>query len=103
METAGGSADREMGIIQESITYKLNALKQTWLGVGQDILDRGFIGGVVDGLTGISQGLGTVISKVGGLGTVLGGLSAFVGFRTGGMFTSFKDWFKMGRNSNTFI
>ena len=103
METAGGSADREMGIVQESISYKLNALKQTWLGVGQDIIDRGFLGDAIDGLTGISQGLGTIINKVGGLGTVLGGLSAFAGFRTGGMFGSFKEWITRGVNSKGFI
>ena len=75
MENSAGSADREMGIIQESIDYKLNALKQTWVGTAQAILDRRDFGTVIDGLTKLSEAIGWVIDKFGVLGTtaIVGG------------------------------
>ena len=69
MEDAAGSADAEMGIIQESIDYKLNALQQTWVGTIQNIVDRGDLGKVIDGLTKLSEAIGWVIDKAGLLGT----------------------------------
>ena len=53
-----------------SIEYKLNALKETWVGVAQSILDRGDLGKMVDGLTALSAAISAVIDKVGLLGTV---------------------------------
>ena len=44
MESAGGAADAEMSIIQESWQYKLNALKQTWVCVIQEMIDADFSG-----------------------------------------------------------
>ena len=79
MEGAAGSADAEMGIIKDSLEYKLNALKQTWVGTLQEITDRGDIGGVIDFLTSVSEGLGGIVSSLGlvktaiiGIGTVIG-------------------------------
>lgn len=65
MEGAAGSADAEMGIVQQSITYKLNALKQEWVETLTEVTDRGDIGNFIDGLTKISEGLGWVIDKLG--------------------------------------
>ena len=80
MENAAGSADAEMEIIQESIDYKLNALKETWVGVAQTLIDRGTIGQIVDGFTRISEAIGLVVEKAGLLGSlgVMGG--AYAGF-----------------------
>lgn len=69
MENAAGSADREMGIIRDSIDYKLNSLKQTWVGVFQEIISRDSLGGILDFLTAISDGLGGIISNLGILQT----------------------------------
>ena len=55
MEDAAGSADREMGVIQDSLDYKLNAFKQTWIGVGQELIDRGDIGVLIDMFTKLSE------------------------------------------------
>lgn len=79
MEDAAGSADAEMDIIRDSISFKLNELKETWVGVLQKIIDRGDVGGIIDKLSGVSNYLGDIISKLGlvksaliAIGTVLG-------------------------------
>ena len=79
MEGAAGSADAEMGIIQQSIDYKLNALKETWVGTAQTIVDRGGLGTIVDGLTKISEVLGLVVDKAGLIGTIGLGAGLFTG------------------------
>ena len=58
MENAAGAADAEMEVIQGSIDYKLNALKQTWVGVAQEMLQRGSLGDVVDSFADASDGFG---------------------------------------------
>lgn len=58
MENAAGAADAEMEVIQDSIDYKLNALKQTWVGVAQEMLQRGSLGDVVDSFADASDGFG---------------------------------------------
>lgn len=70
MENAAGAADAEMSIIQESIDYKLNALKETWVGTVQEIVDRGDIGTIIDALTKLSEAIGFVADKAGLLGTI---------------------------------
>ena len=81
MEGAAGSADAEMGIIQESIDYKLNALKETWVGTAQAMIDRGDFGTIIDGLTKLSEAIGWVIDKAGMLGTIGIGAGLFAGIK----------------------
>ena len=69
MEDAAGSADAEMSIIEDSLEYKINALKQTWVGVAQEMIDRGDFGKVIDGLVKLSEAIGFVLDKAGLLGT----------------------------------
>ena len=75
MTNSAGSADKEMETIKASLEYKLNALRETWVGTAQKMADRSVIGGVVDGLTAIS----TAIQKIGILPTAAigGGIFAF--------------------------
>ena len=65
MEQSAGSADREMETVESSLEYKLNSLKQTWVGTAQAIIDRGDLGIVIDGITKVSEVLGTLIDKIG--------------------------------------
>lgn len=81
MENAAGSADAEMGIIEESIEYKMNALKQTWVGIMQDAVDRGDIGKLIDLLTKLSETIEFVVDNVGTLGTIGGIAGAIIGFK----------------------
>lgn len=60
MENSAGAADREMEIITDSITYKLNALRETGTGIWQNLFQRDEMGMVIDGLTGFL----TIIEKI---------------------------------------
>ena len=79
MENAAGAADAEMDIVRDSLEFKINELKQTWVGILQDITDRGDIGKFIESLTAISDGLGGIISKVGVLKTALIGIGTVIG------------------------
>lgn len=84
MEQAAGSADAEMSIIEESIDYKLNALKETWVGNAQEMLNREDFGSTIDALTKLSEAIGFVIEKSGLLGTVGIGAGLFAGIKNVG-------------------
>ena len=86
MENSAGSADREMETIRQSLTYKINNLKETWVGTAQEMLKRGSLGGLIDGLTSFSSVIGTVISKIGLLGTVGATTGLFMGAKNKGVF-----------------
>ena len=75
MEQSAGSSDREMETIRQSLEFKLNSLKETWVGTAQAIVDRGDLGTAIDGLTKLSEAIGWVIDKFGVLGTtaIVGG------------------------------
>ena len=75
MEQSAGSSDREMETIRQSLEFKLNSLKETWVGTVQAIVDRGDLGTAIDGLTKLSEAIGWVIDKFGILGTtaIVGG------------------------------
>lgn len=81
MEDAAGSADAEMSIIEQSLEFKLNALKQTWVGTAQAMIDRGDFGTIIDGLTKLSEAIGWVIDKAGMFGTIGLGAGIFAGFK----------------------
>ena len=66
MENSAGSADAEMSKVEETITFKINALKETWTGFLQELINRDAVKGVIDGLTSISEG----ITSLGSVGTV---------------------------------
>ena len=70
IEESAGSADREMSIIEQSLEYKMNALKETWVGTVQEMIDRGDPGTLIDGLTGLSEAISFVLGKAGLLGSV---------------------------------
>ena len=77
MQGAAGSADKEMGIIEESWQYKLNNLKQTWIGFFQDLIDRGVISDLIDKLTQLSESIIKIVEiNPTGVITMVGGLTA---------------------------
>ena len=88
MEGAAGSADKEMGIIRDSLEFKINEIKQTWVGVLQDIADRGGLGKILDGLNKISSVLGDIVSSAGLIRTAFVGLATFVGSKKLGLFNT---------------
>ena len=55
MEDSAGSADAEMSKVEETITYKINALKETWTGFLQELVNRDAVKGVIDFATELSS------------------------------------------------
>jgi len=72
MQNSAGAADKEMEIITNSLTYKLNALRETGTGIWQNLFQRDALGGVIDDLTALLGIVEQFTEKVGLLGTVLG-------------------------------
>lgn len=79
MENAAGSSEREMDIIRDSLSFKINALKQTWVGTLTEIADRGEIGNFIDNLTKISETVGNLISQFGVLKTSIVAIGTVIG------------------------
>ena len=77
MSTSAGSAMNEMGIIEESLEYKLNRLKETGVGIFQNMFQRGEISAVVDALTGILHAVDFLIDHLGLLGTTIAGIGLY--------------------------
>ncbi len=70
MKNSAGNADAEMAVITESLEYKMNALKETGVGIFQNMFPQDEIGGAIDLLTGLLQILNSIISVLGGFGTL---------------------------------
>lgn len=61
---AAGSADAEMEIIRDSVAFKLNELKQTWIGYAQELLQRDDIGKIIDKLIEGSESLQSTLNAL---------------------------------------
>lgn len=71
METSAGNADKEMSIIMASLEYKLNALKETGVGIWQNLFPRESLGNAIDGLTAFADALEKITGFLGPGGTLL--------------------------------
>lgn len=76
MKQSADSSDKEMDTVKSSLEYKLNALRETWTGTIQNIMKRSDLGTLIDGLTKVSEGIGTVTSNLGLLKTAALGITA---------------------------
>lgn len=65
MEDAAGAADAEMDIIRDSMSFKINELKQTWVGMLQDVVSRDSMKSLIDALTKVSNILTNIVSDAG--------------------------------------
>lgn len=74
MAGSAGSASKELERAQDSIVFKLNALKETWVGVAQNLYDTRTIKNVIDLLTDMSGVVQTTTKSLGTLGTVSAGV-----------------------------
>lgn len=84
IDKSAGSADKEMSTVEQTLSYKINALKETWVGCAQQILDRGDLGIVISGLNGVSKVITGLIDNVGLLKTVAMGVTAALSFKNVG-------------------
>lgn len=81
MEQSAGSSDKEMETIEQSLEYRINALKETWVGTIQQMVDRGDLGTIVNGLTKLSEGIGFVTGNLGLLKTAALGITGVLAFK----------------------
>ena len=83
MEESAGSAGREMDKITQSLDYKLNALKETWVGVAQNLFQTDDMKLVVDALNLVSNGIDELTEKLGLFGTIglVGAIALIYKFR----------------------
>lgn len=84
MDESAGSSEAEMSAIESSLSYKINALKETWVGCVQDMIDRGDLGTIVTGLTKVSEAITFLLDKFGILGTIGLGAGIFSGIKNVG-------------------
>lgn len=74
MSNSAGNADAEMEIITNSLSYKLNALKETGTGIFQNLFQREDMGVLIDGFTSVLEVIDAITEKIGLFGTVTAGL-----------------------------
>ena len=84
IDKSAGSADKEMSTVEQTLSYKINALKETWVGCAQQILDRGDLGIAISGLNGVSKVITGLIDNVGLLKTAAMGVAAAFSFKNVG-------------------
>lgn len=84
MGESAGSSDKEMEAVESSISYKINALKETWVGCVQNMIDRGDLGTIVTGLTKVSEAITFLLDKLGILGSIGLGAGIFSGIKNVG-------------------
>lgn len=85
MEQSAGAADAEMGIVEQSIDFKLNRLKQTWVGMLQELANRGTLGNIIDTLSNLSEGIDKVVTSSVGLPAVTSAIvTLYTAFQTKG-------------------
>ncbi len=70
MADATGNADAEMEKITQSLEYKLNALKETWVGVAQNLFQTDDLKIAVAGLSAFSAAIDNLTQSLGLFGTV---------------------------------
>nr|DAJ60440.1 MAG TPA: hypothetical protein [Caudoviricetes sp.] len=87
MEESAGSSDKEMSIIESSLSYKANKLRESWTGIAQGFVDRGDLGKVIDALTKLSEAIEFVTSKLGLLKTAAVGIGAALSIKNVGINT----------------
>ena len=78
MTHSAGDADKEMNTIKQSLEYKVNALKETGVGIAQNLFQRDDMKTFVDGLTSVLEVVDKLTEKLGLFKTVAisGGLIA---------------------------
>ena len=85
IDKSAGSADKEMSTVEQTLSYKINALKETWVGCAQQILDRGDLGIAISGLNGVSKVITGLIDNVGLLKTAAMGVAVAFSFKNVGI------------------
>lgn len=80
MQNSAGNAMKEMETIEQSLEYRLNALKETAVGTFQEMLSQDDAKRIIDFLTVLLELLGSVTGELGLFGTAIVGveIAAFI-------------------------
>ena len=86
MSNADGSAMKEMEVIMDSVDYKANQLKETFLGIGQDAISRDFLKSILDSATRLletvsdtSSPLGVILNSISGIADIVSNIVKNIG------------------------
>ena len=82
MTNSAGDADKEMNTIKQSLEYKVNALKETGVGIAQNLFQRDDMKSFVDGLTSVLEGVDKLTEKLGLFKSVIVGGGLIVGIKS---------------------
>lgn len=74
MGKSAGSAEKEMETIKNSLEYKINALKETGVGIAQNLFQRDDMKAVVDTLTDVLSVVEKLTDSLGLLGSTIVGI-----------------------------
>jgi len=81
METAGGSAEKEMSVIMDSLDYKLNTAAETATGIAQNLFKKEDMTSVVDVFNSFMGIIDRITEKLGLFKTIGLGAGIFAGVR----------------------
>ena len=74
MANSAGDADKEMGVIQQSLEYKVNAMKESGVGIAQNLFNKDDMKAVVDVVTSVLSIIDALTEKLGLFGTIGAGV-----------------------------
>lgn len=75
MANSAGGAEREFELVANSLEARLNALRETWTGVAQNLFQTDGMKGAIAVLQGLSDFVAIVTDKLGLFGTALASIS----------------------------
>lgn len=78
-QNSAGSATREIEIMSQSLSYKLNALKENLQGTFTSAVNTDLFKGIIDGANKAVDAVQSFSSKFGGVNTLLVGITTVVG------------------------
>lgn len=81
MANSTGSAMNEMGIVEETLEYKLNKLSETGVGISQNLFKTDEMSTLIGIVTGFANALDFLTEKLGLFGTALTGIGIFEIFK----------------------
>lgn len=87
MENSAGNAEAEMSVIEQSLEYKLNRLKETGTGIAQNLFQRDDMKAIVDDFTSIGEAVDFATDKLGMFGTIGLGAGLLAGIKNVGINT----------------
>lgn len=79
MQNSAGNAMTEMNNIYDSLEYKVNRLKETGIGIGQNIIDSDGMKTSIDAINKFAEAIDFLTEKLGFLGTLAVAGSGFLG------------------------